>query len=125
MKTLNNFPHYSQLDAMFMRYLAPYKKQIVQLVLGLLHMNTKINISLISDYLAKLMKLPLHLFDTKMIGDTMQRIADYSRIESFLTGSSITALLSLCKTCIFQYLCPPTSNYELVFHNKLLCFKNI
>ena len=43
----------------------------------LLHMNTRINIALISDFLAKLMKLPLHFFDTKMIGDIMQRIGDY------------------------------------------------
>lgn len=48
----------------------------------LLHMNTRINISLISDFLAKLMKLPLRFFDTKMIGDIMQRIGDHNRIES-------------------------------------------
>lgn len=143
----------------FMRYLAPYKRQIIQLVLGmivvsllqlifpfltqslvdvgirdgnlsfitlilvsqlvisvsqlsvefirswiLLHMNTRINISLISDYLAKLMKLPLHFFDTKMIGDTMQRIGDHSRIESFLTGSSITTLFSFVNFFIFSFV---------------------
>lgn len=60
----------------------------------MLHMNTRINISLISDFLAKLMKLPLHYFDTKMIGDIMQRIGDHGRIESFLTGSSISTLFS-------------------------------
>ena len=49
----------------FARYLSPYKRQIV------LHMNTRINISLISDFLIKLMRLPLHFFDTKMIGDIM------------------------------------------------------
>ena len=60
----------------------------------LLHMNTRINIALISDFLAKLMRLPLHFFDTKMIGDIMQRIGDHGRIESFLTGSSINTLCS-------------------------------
>jgi ATP-binding cassette subfamily B protein len=49
----------------------------------MLHMNTRINIALISDFLAKLMKLPLRYFDTKMTGDIMQRIGDHGRIESF------------------------------------------
>lgn len=55
----------------------------------LLHVNTRISISLISDFLAKLMKLPLHFFDTKMVGDIIQRIGDHDRIKTFLTGSSI------------------------------------
>ena len=45
----------------------------------LLHVNTRINIALISDFLAKLMRLPLHFFDTKMVGDIMQRIGDHDR----------------------------------------------
>lgn len=52
-------------------------------------MNARIFISLISDFLAKLMKLPLHFFDTKMVGSIMQRIGDHERIKNFLTGSSI------------------------------------
>lgn len=151
----------------FMRYLSPYKKQLFQLVLGmivvsllqlifpfltqslvdvgirdgnlnfitlilvsqlvisvsqlsvefirswiLLHMNTRINISLISDYLAKLMKLPLHFFDTKMIGDTMQRIGDHGRIEAFLTGSSITTLFSFVNLFIFSFV--------LAYYNLLI-----
>lgn len=143
----------------FLKYLSPYKKQVVQLVFGmvaasllqlifpfltqslvdvgirdgnlsfitliliaqlviavsqlsvefirswiLLHMNTRINISLISDFLAKLMKLPLHYFDTKMIGDIMQRIGDHNRIESFLTGSSITTLFSFINFFIFSFV---------------------
>lgn len=62
----------------------------------LLHVNTRINIALISDFLAKLMRLPLHFFDTKMVGDIIQRIGDHSRIESFMTGSSINTLFFLC-----------------------------
>lgn len=50
----------------------------------LLHVNTRINIALISDFLAKLMRLPLHFFDTKMVGDIMQRIGDHDRIEAFV-----------------------------------------
>lgn len=143
----------------FLKYLTPYKKQLIQLVLGMLtisvlqlifpfltqslvdvgihggnlsfitliliaqlvvsisqlsvefirswimlHMNSRVNISLISDFLAKLMKLPLHYFDTKMIGDIMQRIGDHGRIESFLTGSSIGTLFSFVNFFIFAFV---------------------
>ena len=54
----------------------------------MLHVNTRINIALISDFLAKLMRLPLHFFDTKMVGDIMQRIGDHDRIEAFMTCPS-------------------------------------
>ncbi|MEZ5196411.1 MAG: peptidase domain-containing ABC transporter [Bacteroidales bacterium] len=67
----------------------------------LLHISTRINISLISDFLIKLMKLPIGFFDTKMIGDLMQRIGDHSRIESFLTTSSLQILFSLINLLIF------------------------
>jgi len=67
-------------------------------------MNTRINIALISDFLAKLMKLPLHFFDTKMIGDIMQRIGDHNRIKSFLMGSSIGTLFSFVNFFIFAFI---------------------
>lgn len=67
----------------------------------LLHISTRINISLISDFLIKLMKLPIGFFDTKMIGDIMQRIGDHTRIQSFLTGSSINILFSMVNLLIF------------------------
>ena len=70
----------------------------------LLHMNTRINITLISDFLAKLMRLPLHFFDTKMVGDIMQRIGDHNRIESFMTGSSISALFSFVNFIVFGFV---------------------
>lgn len=60
----------------------------------LLHINARVNIVLISDFLIKLMKLPLNFFDSKNIGDIMQRIDDHGRIESFLMGSSLSALFS-------------------------------
>ena len=63
-----------------------------------------INISLISDFLIKLMKLPLRFFDTKMIGDIMQRIGDHNRIESFLTGSSVATLFSFVNFFIFGWI---------------------
>ncbi|MDE5820923.1 MAG: peptidase domain-containing ABC transporter [Paramuribaculum sp.] len=67
----------------------------------LLHINARINIALISDFLIKLMKLPLSYFDSKNIGDIMQRIGDHNRIESFLMGSSISTLFSFINFFIF------------------------
>lgn len=143
----------------FLRYLTPYKKQLLQLFVGMgigsilqlifpfltqavvdqgignnnlsfitliliaqlvlfvtqlaiefirswitLHMNTRINIALISDFLIKLMKLPLRFFDTKNIGDIMQRIGDHNRIESFLTGSTLSTLFSFGNFFIFAFI---------------------
>ena len=76
----------------------------------LLHLGTRINISLISDFLAKLMKLPLGYFDTKMTGDLMQRIGDHGRINSFLTGSALSILFSI---------------FNLVLYSIILLFYNI
>ena len=70
----------------------------------LLHVNSRINIALISDFLAKLMRLPLHFFDTKMVGDIMQRIGDHSRIETFMTGSSINTLFSFVNFIVFGFV---------------------
>lgn len=70
----------------------------------LLHVNTRINIALISDFLIKLMKLPLRYFDTKMTGDLMQRIGDHGRIETFLTGNSINTLFSFVNFFVFSFV---------------------
>jgi len=69
-----------------------------------LHINTRISISLISDFLAKLMRLPMRFFDSKNVGDIMQRIGDNERIKSFLTGNSITTLFSLFNFIIFAFI---------------------
>lgn len=68
----------------------------------LLHMSTRINISIISDFLIKLMKLPMGFFDSKMIGDIMQRIGDHSRIQNFLTASTLNTLFSFVNLIIFS-----------------------
>ena len=60
----------------------------------LLHLGTRLNISIISDFLVKLMKLPISFFDTKLIGDIIQRIDDHHRIELFLTTSTLRILFS-------------------------------
>lgn len=67
----------------------------------LLHLGTRVNISLISDFLIKLMKLPIAFFDTKTIGDLLQRIGDHRRIELFLTSSTLNILFSFFSLFIF------------------------
>jgi ATP-binding cassette subfamily B protein len=61
----------------------------------LLHLSTRINISLISDFFIKLMNLPISFFDVRMTGDIMQRINDHHRIERILTTSSLNVLFSV------------------------------
>lgn len=68
----------------------------------LLHISTRINISIISDFLIKLMKLPIGFFDTKMIGDIMQRIGDHERIETFLTSTTLNTLFSFVSLIVFS-----------------------
>jgi ATP-binding cassette subfamily B protein len=68
----------------------------------LLHITARINISMISDFLIKLMKLPIRFFDIKMIGDIMQRIHDNSRIQNFLTSNSLNTLFSFVNLIIFS-----------------------
>ncbi len=67
----------------------------------ILHLSTRINISLISDFLIKLLKLPIGFFDSKKIGDIMQRIGDHKRIESFLTTSTLNIVFSFLNLIIF------------------------
>lgn len=67
-----------------------------------MHISSRINISLVSDFFVKLMKLPISYFDTKMTGDIMQRISDNHRIEQFLTGSSLNTLFSAFNFVIFS-----------------------
>lgn len=68
----------------------------------LLHISTRINISILTDFLIKLMKLPLSFFDSKHTGDILQRMNDHSRIESFLTGSSLNTLFSLINLLVLS-----------------------
>lgn len=67
----------------------------------LLHIGVRLNVSLISDFLIKLMKLPLSFFDAKMTGDLLQRIGDHDRIESFLTQSTLSVLFSFINLMVF------------------------
>lgn len=73
----------------------------------LLHLSTRINILLISDFFIKLMNLPISFFDKRMTGDIMQRINDHTRIERLLTTSSLNVLFStvniLIMGCVLAY----------------------
>ena len=70
----------------------------------LLHISTRINISLISDFFIKLMKLPMKFFDTKLMGDLLQRIEDHRRVEQFLTSSSLSLLFSFFTFLVFGFV---------------------
>ena len=70
----------------------------------LLHLSTRINISIISDFFIKLMKLPISFFDTRMTGDIMQRINDHHRIEQLLTNSSLNTLFFLFFLLIYSII---------------------
>lgn len=68
----------------------------------ILHVSTRINISLVSDFLVKLMKLPISFFDLKSTGDLIQRIGDHHRIENFLTSASLNIIFSIANFLIFS-----------------------
>jgi len=70
----------------------------------LLHISTRINIAILTDFLIKLMKLPMSFFESKMTGDIMQRMNDQGRIQSFLTGSSLSTIFSLFNLIIFAFV---------------------
>jgi ATP-binding cassette subfamily B protein len=68
----------------------------------LLHIGTRVNISVVSGFLTKLMSLPVSFFDTKFTGDLLQRIEDNNRIEAFLTTSTLNVLFSFFNILIFS-----------------------
>lgn len=70
----------------------------------LLFISTKVNLSILSDFWIKLMKLPLSYFDTKLAGYIIQRLGDHRRIESFLTGSALSTFFSLFNLIVFSFV---------------------
>jgi len=80
----------------------------------LLHISTRINISILTDFLIKLMKLPIGFFATKTPGDIMQRMIDQQKIESFLTGTALNSLFSLVNLLLFSII--------LAFYNVTIFF---
>lgn len=67
----------------------------------LLHISMRINISLVSDFFIKLLKLPMSFFDTKLMGDLLQRMNDHKRVEQFLTTQTLSVMFSLLSFVIF------------------------
>lgn len=78
----------------------------------LLHLSTRINITLVSDFFIQLMKLPIAYFDRKMTGDILQRVGDHKRIETLLTSSSLNVLFSFVNLVIFTLI--------LLYYNPLI-----
>lgn len=68
----------------------------------LLHISMRINISLVSDFFIKLLKLPMSFFDTKLMGDLMQRMGDHSRVNSFLTQQILNVTFSIFTFIVFS-----------------------
>jgi ATP-binding cassette subfamily B protein len=79
----------------------------------IIHMGARINVSLVSDFVAKLLKLPMTFFDSKVLGDLLQRVNDHGRIEHFLTASSLNTLFSLFNVIVFGIV--------LFIYSKLIC----
>lgn len=70
----------------------------------MLHTTSRVSISLISDFLCKLMRLPIAFFDIKMVGDIMQRIGDYNRIQTFLTGSLLSMVIAVVSFVVYGFI---------------------
>lgn len=68
----------------------------------LLFVSTHINLSILSDFWIKLMRLPLNFFEVKQTGDILQRIQDHHRIESFITGTALQTLFSIFNLLMFS-----------------------
>lgn len=78
----------------------------------LLHISLRINISLVSDFFIKLLKLPMSFFDTKLMGDLMQRMNDHSRVNTFLTQQTLNITFVIFTFVVFSLV--------LFFYNKLV-----
>ena len=89
----------------------------------LLHISVRVNVNLISDFLIKLMRLPLGFFDSKNTGDLLQRIGDHKRIESFMTQSTLSVLLSTLNLIVFgAVLGFYSSQIFLIFIVATVCY---
>lgn len=91
---------YLMLAAQLMLFFSQMTVQFLQSRI-LLFIGARINVAMVSDFLAKLMRLPIGFFDTKMTGDLMQRIGDQARIEAFLTHSALPVLFSAVNFVVF------------------------
>ena len=89
----------------------------------LLHISMRINISLVSDFFIKLLKLPMSFFDTKLTGDLLQRMNDHQRVEQFLTTQTLNVTFSLLNFVVFgAVLLVYNSTVFLIFLTGSLCY---
>jgi ATP-binding cassette subfamily B protein len=79
----------------------------------ILHISTKINIDILTDFLTKILRLPISFFQTKTSGDILQRVNDQKRIEEFLTGTSLNTIFAILNLAVFSVI---------LIHYKLLIF---
>src|SRR5262249_27830059 len=70
----------------------------------LLHIGSRVNVSIISTFLMKLMRLPIAFFDAKTTGDLLQRVQDHNRVEALLSSSSLTVLFSIFNLLAFALI---------------------
>ena len=91
------------LAAQFMLFFARTMVEFIRSRI-LLHISTHINLSILSNFWVKLMRLPMDFFDTKQTGDILQRINDHHRIEAFITGSLLNALYAIVSLLVFSFV---------------------
>ena len=80
----------------------------------LMHITARVNIALISDYLVKLMKLPVTFFENKLLGDILQRAQDHERIRSFIMNNSLSLIFSVFTFVVFSII--------LLLYNAVIFF---
>ncbi len=80
----------------------------------LLHISMRVNISLISDFFIKLLKLPMSFFETKLMGDLLQRMNDHNRVQTFLTNQTLSIMFSLLTFVVFGIV--------LMAYNRVIFF---
>ncbi len=69
-----------------------------------LHLSLRINFQLISSFLNKLFALPIPFFESRRVGDILQRINDHHRIESFLTKNALSVLISALTVVVYSFV---------------------
>lgn len=67
----------------------------------LLQVSMRVNIALVSDFFVKLLRLPMSFFDTKLMGDLLQRMNDHGRVQSFLTGQALGIMFTVISFVVF------------------------
>ncbi|SNR86771.1 peptidase domain-containing ABC transporter [Flavobacterium sp. ov086] len=70
----------------------------------LIHVTSRFNIKMVSDFLFKMLKLPVSFFDTRNTGEHLQRIADHTRIQNFVSSSTLNMIFSIITFIVFNFI---------------------